>query len=82
MLSGTDVVGVLTVGFFTHHEATANQRQLLQLLADEAALAMERARLTEEVKKSEQELTDFFERQKERWCGVHREPDPGGKITA
>jgi PAS domain S-box-containing protein len=61
MLSGAHVVGVLTVGFFTHHEATANRRQLLQLLADEAALAMERARLTEEVEKSEQELTDFFE---------------------
>ena len=28
------------------------------------------------------ELTDFFERPEERWCDVHKGPDPGGKITA
>ena len=56
MLSGTDVVGVLSIGYFTSHKATAEKLRVLQLLADEAALAVERARLVEALRKSEAQL--------------------------
>jgi PAS domain S-box-containing protein len=56
MLSGTEVVGALSVGYFTPQVATAEKLRLFQLLADEAALAVERARLVEALGKSEARL--------------------------
>ncbi len=46
MMSGETVVGVLCAAYLTPHDITADKIRLLQLLGDEAALAVERARLT------------------------------------
>jgi light-regulated signal transduction histidine kinase (bacteriophytochrome) len=59
MMSGQTVVGVLCAAYFTPQEATAEKLRLLQLLGDEAALAVERARLTAELQRSNQELQQF-----------------------
>lgn len=66
MMSGETVVGVLCAAYLTPHEITPDKVRLLQLLGDEAALAVERARLTEslqarttELQRSNAELEEF-----------------------
>ena len=53
LMAGARAVGVLSVGFAIPRTATPAELRLLQLLGDEAALALERARLTEEIQASE-----------------------------
>ena len=53
LMKGEQAVGVLSIGFAVSRTATLAELRLLQLLGDEAALALERARLTEEILASE-----------------------------
>jgi PAS domain S-box-containing protein len=53
LMAGARAVGVLSIGFAVSRTATPAELRLLQLLGDEAALALERARLTEEIQASE-----------------------------
>jgi PAS domain S-box-containing protein len=50
LMSGEKAIGALVLGYATSHQATVEDLHLLQLLGDEAALALERARLTEELR--------------------------------
>lgn len=56
LMNGDKAVGVLVVGYAAPQEATVADLRLLQLLGDEAALAVERARLTEELREREEAL--------------------------
>ncbi len=56
MMSGETVVGVLCAAYFTPDTITEDKVRLLQLLGDEAALAVERARLTESLQEQTVEL--------------------------
>ncbi len=53
LMNGEKAVGVLVLGYAAHRAATEDDIHLLQLLSDEAALAIERARLTEALQESE-----------------------------
>jgi len=61
LLSGTVAVGIFAVGYAIQREATAEELRFLQLLGDEAALAIERSRLTEELQESEKRYRSLFE---------------------
>ncbi|MBI3246491.1 MAG: PAS domain S-box protein [Deltaproteobacteria bacterium] len=61
LLNGEKVVGALGLGFAIPRQATADEIRLLQILGDEAALALERARLTEALRASEERYRDLFE---------------------
>jgi PAS domain S-box-containing protein len=61
LMSGAGAVGVFAVGYAAPREATAEELQFLQLLGDEAALAIERARLIEELRESEKRYRGLFE---------------------
>lgn len=52
LMGGGEAVGTLLLGFATRRETTAAEVRLLQLLGDEAALALQRARFAEEVQQS------------------------------
>ena len=60
LMSGESTVGAFMVGYASQREATPEELRLLQLLGDEAALALERARLTEELRDREQRLEAIF----------------------
>lgn len=60
LMSGEQAVGVFGVGYRTPREATTEELQVLQMLGNEAALAMERARLTEELVQSERRFRALF----------------------
>lgn len=53
LMAGARAVGVLSIGFAVVRTATPAELRLLQLLGDEAALALERTRLTEEIRARE-----------------------------
>ncbi len=61
LMSGERAVGIFGVGYAAHREATADELRVLQLLGNEAALAIERARLTEEVRESEDRYRSLFD---------------------
>ncbi len=61
LMSGEKAVGVFAVGYAASREATAEELRFLRLLGDEAALAIERARLTEELQESEARYRRLFE---------------------
>lgn len=61
LLNGARAVGAMVLGFVTRRKATANEIRLLQILGDEAALALERAHLTEALRASEERYRDLFE---------------------
>jgi GAF domain-containing protein len=48
LIARGDVIGVMHVGTLVHHEFTDDDVQLLQLVAERAAIAIERARLHED----------------------------------
>ena len=50
LIANDAVIGVLHVGTLVHHRFTADDVQLLELVADRVALAVERARLHEETR--------------------------------
>ncbi len=56
LMSGEVVVGVLCAAYTSDQKITADKVQILQLLGDEAALALERARLTDSLHKQTTEL--------------------------
>ena len=60
LMSGESTVGAFMVGYASQREATPEELRLLQLFGDEAALALERARLTEELRDREQRLGAIF----------------------
>jgi GAF domain-containing protein/anti-sigma regulatory factor (Ser/Thr protein kinase) len=49
LIAGDDVIGVMHVGTLFHREFTEEDVQLLQLVAERAAIAIERARLHDEM---------------------------------
>jgi PAS domain S-box-containing protein len=61
LMSGEKSIGALVLGYKTSREATAEDLHFLQLLGDEAALAIERAYLTEELRKSEAHYRELVE---------------------
>lgn len=61
LMSGEKAVGIFFVAYTTRRQATAQELRLLQLLGDEAALALERTRLTEELREREERLKAIFE---------------------
>ncbi len=61
LMSGEQAVGIFGVGYAAQREAQAEELQRLQLLGNEAALAMERARLTEELRQSERRFRAIFD---------------------
>ncbi len=52
LMSGTQPLGTLLLGFSTKRKATAAELRLLQLLGDEAALALQRSQFAEAVQQS------------------------------
>jgi PAS domain S-box-containing protein len=52
LMGGEQAIGTLLLGFAARREATAADLRLLQLLGDEAALALQRARFAEEVQQT------------------------------
>jgi signal transduction histidine kinase len=54
-----EVTGVLHVGTLVHHEFTASDVELLRLVADRVALAIERARLHEDMVRLDQMKLNF-----------------------
>jgi PAS domain S-box-containing protein len=61
LMNGEKAIGALVLGYGTSREATADDLHLLQLLGDEAALAIERAHLTEELRQSEAQYRELVE---------------------
>lgn len=61
LLNGARAVGAMVLGFVTRRKASAEEIRLLQILGDEAALALERAHLTEALRTSEERYRDLFE---------------------
>ncbi len=61
LLKGEHVVGAFMVGYTSQREVTLEELRLLQLLSDEAALAVERARLADEVQRSEKRFRALIE---------------------
>jgi PAS domain S-box-containing protein len=61
LMSGETIVGVLLIGFASPREATEHELRLLQMLGDEAALALERTRLTDELRTGEERYRSLFE---------------------
>jgi len=61
LMNGEQAVGIFYVGYAAQKEATAEELRFLQLLGNEAALAIERARLTEELRESEERYRSLFE---------------------
>jgi PAS domain S-box-containing protein len=60
LMNGDKAIGVLVIGYAAFQEETTTDLQLFQLLGDEAALALERARLTEELRESEARSRELF----------------------
>jgi len=60
LMSGDKTVGIFGVGYAAHREAAADALRVLQLLGNEAALAIERARLTDELRQSERRFRALF----------------------
>jgi len=56
LLTGDQVVGVLSIVFGDRRPFTPEEKELMNLLADQAAIAIERARLFEELKRSYEEV--------------------------
>ena len=61
LMSGEKAIGVLALGYGASKEATGAELRLLQMLGDEAALAIERARVTEELRESEDRYHSLVE---------------------
>lgn len=61
LVSGERAVGIFFVGYATRREATPEELRFLQLLGDEVAPAIERARLTEALRESEGHYRSLFE---------------------
>lgn len=61
LMHGGHAVGAFMVGYTSRREATPEELRLLQLLGDEAALAVERARLTDELQDSEKRFRTLIE---------------------
>lgn len=61
LMSGEKAIGVLALGYGASREATGAELRLLQMLGDEAALAIERARVTEELRESEERYHSLVE---------------------
>ena len=53
LMNGEKAIGVFVLGYTAHQTAMEDEMRLLQLLSDEAALAIERAQLTEALQESE-----------------------------
>ncbi|HEV8713010.1 MAG TPA: PAS domain-containing protein, partial [Candidatus Binatia bacterium] len=75
LMSGEKAVGTLSVGYAARREATPAELRLLQLLGDEAALALERVRLTEELSKSEARYRTISELVSDYAYAIRIEPD-------
>ncbi len=75
LMSGEKAVGTLAVGYAARREATSTELRLLQLLGDEAALALERARLTKEVFESEARYRTISELISDYAYAIRIEPD-------
>ncbi|MCS6925909.1 MAG: PAS domain S-box protein [Candidatus Binatia bacterium] len=58
LLHGETPVGILAIGYRERREASADELRVFQLIGDEAALALERARLLEEWQKSQAVLQE------------------------
>ena len=58
LLFGGRTVGVLYVNFFEHHGFSEEERQMIHLLANQAAVAIENARLYAEMEKRVEERTN------------------------
>ncbi len=56
LIAGDHAVGVLSVLFGTRGEFSAEEKELMSLLADQAAITIERSRLFDELKQSYQQL--------------------------
>ncbi|MBI4589551.1 MAG: GAF domain-containing protein [Candidatus Rokubacteria bacterium] len=56
MITGDRVVGVLSILFSERRQFTTEEKELMNLLADQAAISIERSRLFEELKGSIEEL--------------------------
>jgi len=61
LINGEQVMGTLTVGYTRPREAFPAELHLLQLLGDQAALAIGRVRLTEEMQRSEKRFRALIE---------------------
>lgn len=58
LLHGENPIGILAIGYRERREASTDELRLFQLIADETALALERARLLEEWQRSQAALQD------------------------
>jgi GAF domain-containing protein len=63
LLSSSDCLGVLTVGDFTERVFTDREMALLETFADQAVIAIENARLFNELQESNREVTEALEQQ-------------------
>lgn len=63
--SGERVVGVMTVAFERPHEFTPEELRALSLLADQASIAIQNARLHQEVRRHAEELSEALARLQE-----------------
>ncbi|HEV8715120.1 MAG TPA: PAS domain S-box protein [Candidatus Binatia bacterium] len=77
LMNGEHAVGALLVGYASQREATAKELRLLQLLGDEAALAIERARLTDELRASEERYRSLTV----ATAQIVWTADPGGQLV-
>jgi len=59
------VVGVMNVAFWKPHDFTDDELRVLELLADQAAIAVQNARLHEELRRHAEELADALVRLQE-----------------
>ncbi len=78
LMSGEKSIGVFVLSYTEHRAATEDDIRLLQLLSDEAALAIERARLTEALQESETRYRRLVEDANDAICAFSID----GKITS
>lgn len=57
--NGDQVIGVLLIGFSRPYEWLPTERELLRAIADRSALAIERARMTDELRKREAQVAEL-----------------------
>ena len=61
LMNGDEAIGAFAVGYAAPREATAAELRLLQLLGDEAAMAVKRAHLTHALQEREEHYRNLFE---------------------
>jgi signal transduction histidine kinase len=60
LLRGQQVVGIFFVGYRTHHAFSDDERQIITAFADQAAIAIENARLHTQLQQSKKTLEDWL----------------------